>query len=219
MFTRLKICGITTVEDAQMCAEVGVDMLGFNFYPGSPRFIAMNTARDIIQKIPFFINSVGILVRPMLQQVKEVIRKSNVDAIQIYQPLDFNDFNLINIPVFAASSINEIDDIQTYSFKEADMILLDNSTKNASGGTGKTFNWEQIPAGLGREKMILAGGINPQNVEQALQQVNPAIIDVASGSENYPGKKDRKKVHDLVQHVLKHNLNQLKSLNPKSFLE
>ncbi len=216
MFTKLKICGITTVADALMCTEMGVDLLGFNFYPGSPRFIAMHSARDIIQHIPFWTKSVGILVRPKLQQVKEVIQKSEVNAIQIYQPVDFNNFNDIDIPVFGAFSIKDINNIQTYQFKEVDMILLDNSTKNASGGTGKTFNWEQIPADLAREKMILAGGINPQNIKQALQQVNPAIIDVASGSENYPGKKDRKKVYDLVQNVLKHNLNNLKSLNLKS---
>ncbi len=214
MLTRLKICGIVTLNDAKMCAEMGVDMLGFNFFPGSPRFVTMHTAREIIDESPIWMEAIAILVRPTLEQVQDVIHKSKVDAVQIYQPIDFTDFRLIDIPVFAAFSIKELEQIDFYHYKESDMFLLDNSTVKISGGTGKTFNWRQIPPEIPKNKLILAGGINAQNINQALQQVQPAIIDVASGAESSPAKKDKNKVHKLVQQVLYHNMNQLKTRIP-----
>ena len=211
MLTRLKICGIVTLDDAKMCAEMGVDMLGFNFYPGSPRFVSMYMAREIIDQLPIWMKAIAILVRPTLEQVQDVILKSKVDAVQIYQPSDFNDFRSIDIPVFAAFSIKEREQIGFYRYKESDMFLLDNSTAKISGGTGKTFDWQQIPPDIPKDKLILAGGINPQNIDQALKQVQPAIIDVASGAESSPARKDKEKVHKLVQQVLYHNMNQLKT--------
>lgn len=211
MLTRLKICGIVTLGDAKMCAEMGVDMLGFNFYPGSPRFVPMHTAREIIDELPIWMEAIAILVRPTIEQVQDVIRKSKVDAVQIYQPIDFTDFSLIDIPLFAAFSIKEVEQINLYQYKESDMFLLDNSTTKISGGTGKTFNWRKIPPEIPKDKLILAGGITAHNIDQALKQVQPAIIDVASGAESSPARKDKKKVHKLVQQVLYHNLNQLKT--------
>jgi phosphoribosylanthranilate isomerase len=211
MLTRLKICGIVTLDDAKMCVEMGVDMLGFNFFPGSPRFVTMHTARQIINELPIWMEAVAILVRPTLEQVQDVIHKSKVNAVQIYQPIDFTDLSLIGIPVFAAFSIRELEQINSYYYKESDMFLLDNSTAKISGGTGQTFNWRQIPPEIPKKKLILAGGINTQNIDQALKQVQPAIIDVASGSESLPAQKDKKKVHKLVQKVLYHNINQLKT--------
>jgi len=193
---------------------MGVDMLGFNFFPGSPRFVTMHTAREIIDELPIWMEAIAILVRPTIEQVQDVIRKSKVDAVQIYQPIEFTDFSFIDIPVFAAFSIKELEQINFYHYKESDMLLLDNSTAKILGGTGKTFDWRQIPPDIPKDKLILAGGINDQNIDQALKQVQPAIIDVASGAESSPAKKDKNKVHKLVQQVLYHNMNQLKTRIP-----
>jgi phosphoribosylanthranilate isomerase len=196
--TRLKICGITTLKDALDCAELKVDYLGFNFFPGSPRFISYEKARSIIQKLPPETQSIGILVRPYLNDVLNIIEKSGVALVQIMEPQDFTEFSQIPVPVIITKRIK--DTVRgTYELNGAHLILLDTYTADELGGSGRIFDWSMIPESIPRELLVLAGGITPDNVKEALDQVRPAVIDVASGAEIEPGIKDLNKVKRLVE--------------------
>ena len=178
--TGLKICGITHRQDAIACADYGVDYLGFNFYTASPRFIAVDKACAIIQDLPTTTKSVAIVVRSTL-----------------IDPQDFSDFSEIPVPVISAKRIGESIS-GTIEFNGAEMILFDTLTPGKFGGSGKVFNWSLVPDNIPRDRLILAGGITPENVQIALDQVNPAVIDVASGAEYSPGIKDLTKVKRLL---------------------
>ncbi|MDO9548687.1 MAG: phosphoribosylanthranilate isomerase [Candidatus Marinimicrobia bacterium] len=204
MPVKLKICGITTLADAQMAVELGVDWLGFNFYPKSPRYIDPLKAAEIIKKLPDHIQSIGILVQPTLSEINEIIQIAQIQRLQIYEPMDFSDLSILPIPSIICHRISDNQN-KSYDFMNADMILLDNHSKNAFGGTGKAFDWANIPANIPRDKLILTGGITPQNISQALETVDPAVIDVASGSELSPGKKDHDKIKILVEKVREFN--------------
>jgi phosphoribosylanthranilate isomerase len=195
--TGLKICGITHRQDAIACADYGVDYLGFNFYTASPRFIAVDKACAIIQDLPTTTKSVAIVVRSTLIDVLEMITKSQVDMVQIHDPQDFSDFSEIPVPVISAKRIGESIS-GTIEFNGAEMILFDTLTPGKFGGSGKVFNWSLVPDNIPRDRLILAGGITPENVQIALDQVNPAVIDVASGAEYSPGIKDLTKVKRLL---------------------
>jgi len=139
-------------------------------------------------------------VRPRLVDVLEAIEQSGVEVVQIFEPQDFSDFSQIPVPVIIVKRIADTaSDI--YEFNGATMILLDTYTPGKLGGSGKVFDWSLIPDSIPRERLVLAGGITPENVKDALNQVKPAVIDVASGAESVPGKKDLVKVNILVEAV------------------
>ncbi len=200
MSTRLKICGIKNQQDATACIELGVDLLGFNFYSGSPRFISFENAHSIIREIPSATQSVGILVRPRLVDVLEAIEQSGVGVVQIFEPQDFSDFSQITVPVIIVKRIADTAS-DKYELNGAMMILLDTYTPGKLGGSGKVFDWSLIPDSIPRERLVLGGGISPDNVKDALDQVKPAVIDVASGAESAPGKKDLVKVKLLIEAI------------------
>ncbi len=215
MFTHLKICGITNHQDAQAAAELGISFLGFNFFKESPRYISPEKANSIISKLPAIINTVGILVKPTLQDCLQLVEQTGVKFLQIYQPLDFDDYALLPVPVIAAFRVKHNEHLE-YQPKHAHYVLLDAFDARAFGGTGKTLNWSGLPASIPRERLVLAGGITPQNILEALNQVHPAIIDVASGSEKKPGIKDVEKMRALQKAVLTFNI--LKMNNLQNYL-
>lgn len=200
MYSRLKICGITNLDDALITLEIGAHWLGFNFYPESPRYIKPAVAASIIEEIKELVHCVGILVRPTLKGVQDIIKNTNIDRIQIYQPQDFNDLSKLDVPAIICYQM-DTDSPQEFDFMGADMILLDSYSKSLAGGTGKTFNWSLIPENIPREKLILAGGITPENIGEALRTVNPSVIDVAGGSEKEPGVKDYNKIKALMNEL------------------
>ena len=200
MSTRLKICGITNRQDAAACVDLGVDLLGFNFYSGSPRFISFENSHAIIQEILSSTKSVGILVRPKQTDVIQAISQSGVDMVQLIEPEDFSDFSEIPVPVIIVKRIAESIS-QNFELNGAAMILLDTYSPGELGGSGKAFDWLLIPDSISRDRLVLAGGITPENVKDALDKVKPAVIDVASGAESTPGKKDLEKVKRLIEAV------------------
>ena len=200
MSTRLKICGITNPQDAAGCVELGVDLLGFNFYSGSPRYISFQESQAIIQEIPSTTKSVGIFVRPKRTDVSEAISQSGVDLVQLFEPEDFSDYAEISVPVIIVNRITEPMSLN-FELNGAAMILLDTYTSGELGGSGEVFDWSLIPDSIPRDRLVLAGGITPENVQRAIDQVNPAVIDVASGAEISPGIKDLAKVKRLVEIV------------------
>lgn len=205
MYSRLKVCGITNLDDALITMEIGAHWLGFNFYPGSPRYIEPSAAKAIIEEIKGLVHCVGIAVRPTFAETQDIIKNTNIDRIQIYDPQDFNDLSQLDVPAVVCYQVDPLNP-KAYDFMGADMVLLDSYSKSKAGGTGKTFNWSLIPDSIPREKLILAGGISTRNIGEALRAVNPAVIDVASGSEKEPGVKDYQKIKQLIKELyLYHN--------------
>jgi phosphoribosylanthranilate isomerase len=137
-------------------------------------------------------------VRPKLNDVLHIIEKSGVGLVQIIEPQDFTEFSQIPVPVIITKRIKDTV-TDTYELNGAYMILLDTYTSKELGGSGKIFEWSKIPESIPREHLVLAGGITPDNVKEALIQVRPAVIDVASGAEIEPGIKDLNKVKRLVE--------------------
>ena len=211
MFTHLKICGITTHEDALAAAELGIAFLGFNFVEKSPRYVVPEKAKAIIRDLPAMVNTVGILVKATLKDCLKIVETTGVKFLQIYQPLDFDDFGLLPVPVIAAYRLKNGDTLD-YRPGNEHYVLLDAFAPNVYGGTGKRLNWSKIPASVPRERLVLAGGITPQNILEALNTVNPAIIDVASGAEKAPGHKDVEKMRALQKAVLTFNILKMNSL-------
>lgn len=210
MYSRLKICGITNLDDALITLEIGAHWLGFNFYPESPRYVEPSVAAEIIEEIKGLVHCVGILVRPTLKEVQDIIKNTDIDQIQIYQPQDFDDLSKLDVPTIICYQVNPAQP-KEYDFLGAEMILLDRYSKSLAGGTGKTFNWSLIPDSIPREKLILAGGITAENIGEALRAVNPSVIDVASGSEKEPGKKDYQKIKQLMNELYLYNNEQSKN--------
>ena len=205
MFTHLKICGITRLQDALQAADLGVSFLGFNFFKESKRYISPEKAAGIINRLPPTTHTVGILVKPTLEICQKIVNRTGVDFLQIYDPLDFDDFGLLPVPAIQALRIK---DAKNVNFREANAryVLVDAFDEQEYGGTGRQWNWQKLSSEIPREKLILAGGIKPDNILEALNAVNPAVIDVASGAEKIPGKKDLRKMKALQKAVLIFNL-------------
>ena len=200
MSTRLKICGITNQRDADKCAELGVDFLGFNFYSDSPRFISFEKTRSILRDIPSSTRSVGILVRSTVDDVEKTINKSRIDMVQLVEPQDIFDFSQISVPVIIVKRMADKSS-NNFQLNGAALILLDTLTSGKLGGSGKVFDWSLIPDSIPRNRLVLAGGITLDNIKEALERVKPAVIDVASGAESAPGSKDMVKVKALLDTV------------------
>ncbi len=211
MFTHLKICGITTLQDAMAAAQIGVTFLGFNFYAKSKRYISPEDAAQIIKALPPVVQTVGILVKPRLQDCLRAVEVSGVHFLQIYQPQDFEDFSVLPVPVIAAFRLQQGQKFN-YRARGEHYVLVDAFTPTAFGGTGQTLDWWGIPKDIPRERLVLAGGITPENVLEALNTVNPAVIDVASGAEVFPGKKDAEKMKALQKAILTFNILKMNQL-------
>ena len=209
-FVRLKICGITALRDAVQITELGVPFLGFNFYPASKRYIAPEHARRIIKNLPAVVHTVGILVRPTLEECLLTVKATGVKWLQIYDPQDFDDFTKLPVPVIAAYRLKKGECFE-YRDKGEQYVLLDAFHPDEFGGTGSSLDWDGLTSSVPRAKLALAGGITPGNIEQALEIVGPAIIDVATGSEHSPGRKDLQKTLALQKAVMRYNLRQLSS--------
>ncbi len=207
MNTRLKICGITNRHDALAVAQLGVGLLGFNFYPQSPRYIPPEAAAEIIAELPPTTIPVGILVEPTPAQARHILVTSGVRWLQVYQPRRLDYLLELGVPIIYAHRMGPEQPVPWPL--DVAYLLLDAYHPKQMGGTGRAFPWAHIPTEIPRHRLVLAGGITPDNVQQALKQVAPAIIDVASGAEKAPGQKDLRKVQQLQKSILLHNLKRL----------
>lgn len=200
MFTRIKICGITRLEDAQAVADAGADALGLVFYAKSPRAVTTTQATQILQQLPPFISSVGLFVNATADEVKQVIDNTQIDMLQFHgteSPAYCAQFSRPYIKAVRMSPDLDLEKtLQAYS--EARGVLLDAYVPGVPGGTGEAFDWARIPAHLAGS-IILAGGLRPDNVAQAVQQVRPYAVDVSGGVEARKGIKDAQKIQAFVQ--------------------
>lgn len=197
---RVKICGITNPEDAWAAVEHGASALGFMFFEGSSRWVTTEQAAEIIESLPPFIAKVGVFVNPSAEEVRRVIGETGVDTLQFHgeeEPAFCRGFGLKAIKAFRVRDESVLEELRKYG-QEA--WLLDSYVAGQQGGTGQPFRWEIARAAvpLGR-KVILAGGLTPENVGAAIRAVQPYGVDVSSGVESAPGKKDAEKMKRFLE--------------------
>lgn len=205
MPTRVKICGITRRDDAELAVELGAAALGFNFYPPSPRYIAPESAREIASRIGPFVMTVGVYADETDdEQVAGVARRAGVRAVQLHGPKfpsadgALRDFPLIRaVPVKPGFEPAELSELKAAAF------LLDSFDPVLHGGTGKSFDWSVAREAKRYAPIILAGGLTPENVAQAIREIRPFAVDVASGVEASPGVKDPAKLRAFFAAVTK----------------
>lgn len=202
MSTKVKICGVTNVADALAAAEAGADMIGLNFYEGSPRHISVQTAVEIHRTLPPFVLRVGVFVNPPENLVLRALGDCGLSLLQFHgdETSEFcTQFGAMSLKAFRiqnATSLSALENYQTGAF------LLDAHSKNGLGGTGETFNWDlAVEAQKFGKPIFLAGGLTPENVADAVRQVQPFAVDVSSGVESAPGKKDLAKVRAFIAAV------------------
>ena len=207
--TAVKICGITGIEDAHLAIDCGADMLGFNFYPRSPRFIAPDVCLRLVSGLGERrkkATMVGVFVNMPPQKVREVLEYCRLDLAQLSGDEPSRELDLFGELAFKAvrpRSAEELGHVlATYPIRsKAPQFLIDASKAGFYGGTGEQANW-QVAALLSSQKhILLAGGLDPDNVAQAIMQVNPWGVDVASGVERSPGKKDPDRLQAFIQAV------------------
>jgi phosphoribosylanthranilate isomerase len=199
--TRVKVCGITTSDDALLAADLGADALGFIFYPKSPRYIPPPEAAEIIRRLPPFVASVGVFVDCPSQEINSIVEACCLTAVQLHgnETPDFcKQFRVKVIKAFRVKESGLPPEITRY---ETDAILLDAFVKGMPGGTGKTFSWEVAREAKRHGRVILAGGLNCDNIRKAIEDVRPYAVDVSSGVEKAPGKKDPKRLTEFMTKV------------------
>ena len=196
---RVKICGVTRLEDALCAIEAGADALGFVFYEPSPRFISVEQAAAIIAQLPPFVTCVGLFVNTPIAQVKSVAQQIGLDLIQFHGDETAAACDGLGLPYIRALRMQPGQAIAELaeSYQKARAILLDAWVPGIPGGTGETFDWAAIPALT--KPLILAGGLTVDNVAQAVLQVRPYAVDVSGGVELRSGVKDQSKLKRFIQ--------------------
>ena len=201
LITKVKICGITNYDDAVAAMDMGADLLGLNFYKKSPRYIEPEKAADIVKKLPGFINIVGVFVNSSIEEIHETKQICSLDWVQLHgdeDPQFCSSLNSHDVKTMKAIRVKDQSDIEKANDFFTDAILLDAFNQNQYGGTGTTFDWNII--GHITKRIFLAGGINPDNAEAAVK-LGVYGIDVCSGIESSPGKKDHKKMKQLFDNI------------------
>jgi phosphoribosylanthranilate isomerase len=202
MSVKVKICGITSVADALEAAEAGADLIGLMFYERSPRYVTFARAAEIAKALPPFISRVGVFVNPDADTVMRAIGECGLSLLQFHgeeAPAFCTQFGLMSMKAFR---VRDADSLLALPDYETDAYLLDAYAPDAHGGTGAKFNWDlAIAAKQHGRPIFLAGGLTPENVAEAVKQVMPFGVDVSSGVESAPGKKDPAKVRAFIQAV------------------
>ena len=200
--TKVKICGFTNSKNARDAAIAGVDAIGLVFYDKSPRNVDIQKAREIVAALPPFINRVGLFVNANPSFIDEVLCEVPLDTLQFHgdeEVVDCTQYQMPFIKSLRVTSKTNLDQIAEH-FSDASALLLDSYNPNSYGGTGEIFDWS-----LARVKInlpiILAGGLNSENVSEAISQVNPYAVDASSGVESSPGMKDIDKILAFIQSV------------------
>jgi phosphoribosylanthranilate isomerase len=200
MSVKVKICGITRCEDALTAVEAGADALGFMFYQASPRFITHERTAEIIRALPPFVAKVGVFVDATEDAIRRAVTECGLDTLQFHGTESPEFCRKFELKVMKAFRIKDSASLKALPAYDREAWLLDSFVPGQPGGTGATFNWDlaaQAKA-LGGP-IILAGGLTPENVAEAVRRVRPYGVDVSSGVESEPSKKDTEKVWSFVQ--------------------
>ncbi len=183
-------------------ARLGVDAIGLVFYPPSPRYVEVEQAAEIAAALPPFVTTVGLFVNADEQTIADVVSRVRIDLIQFHGNECKDYCGLHQRPYIKAVRMSDDVDLdkQLNDFSQARGLLLDTYKAGVPGGTGEQFNWDRVPAHLA-DKIILAGGLTPENVKDAVAQVHPYAVDVSGGVESAPGKKDTEKMARFIEAV------------------
>jgi len=200
--TRVKICGVTRVEDALEVVNSGADAIGLVFYAPSPRNVSIEQAATIAAAIPAFVSVVGLFVNAEAEFVHDVIARVKLDLLQFHGDETPENCAQYRLPFIKAIRVKSDTNLIQYAqdFSASKALLLDTYTEGVAGGTGHVFDWDLIPKQLAKQ-VILAGGLSPQNVGQAIAQVRPYAVDVSGGVEISKGIKDAEKIAAFMQQV------------------
>jgi phosphoribosylanthranilate isomerase len=205
MFTRIKICGITNLEDAYAAVDLGVDALGFIFVPGTPRYVQSQVAAQIIGDLPPFVTTVGVFADVSPETILQAVRVCGLNVVQLHgseTPEYCSELGARGrVPLIKAFRVKDRHSLSSVPKYGVSAYLLDTYVKGKKGGTGETFNWDLAREAKTYGKIIVAGGLTPENVAQAVQHVRPYAVDVGSGVESEPGKKDHAKIRKFVENV------------------
>lgn len=199
MTVRVKICGITRLEDALAAAAAGADALGFNLWPGSKRHLSADAAREIVDRLPPFVTAVGVFVNQEPHEVLHLAAMARVTVVQLAgdeEPRDCAGHVMPVIKAFRVGGPADLEPIPRYH--RAAAVLLD-ARAEGYGGTGRTFDWALAGQVQGGKPLLLAGGLTPENVAGAVRAVRPWAVDVASGVEAAPGLKDAARMARFIR--------------------
>jgi phosphoribosylanthranilate isomerase len=213
---RIKICGMKTIADAQAAVDAGADAIGLNFYEKSPRFVTTDIAAEISQAMPEAVALVGVFVNSSSEQMNDIASSVGLHAIQLHgnEPPALlgelnSEYRIVRARRWSERGMPDIaEDLQACSEhggRRVDAVLLDAAVAGQFGGTGSKLPWAEVtdyPRWLGETQLILAGGLNPGNVAEAVRTVRPYGVDVASGVESSAGVKDHSKVRAFVEAAL-----------------
>jgi phosphoribosylanthranilate isomerase len=204
MRTRVKICGITRIDDAKAAAQAGADAIGFVFDLKSPRHITPDQAHAIAHLLPPFVTVVGLFVNAAPDTIETVLSRVPLDLLQFHGNETPQQCRRYHRPYVKAihmqPGVNLTEQARLYA--DAEGLLLDTQVADVAGGSGRVFDWSLVPAGLGKP-IILAGGLTPENVAAAIQKVHPFAVDVSSGVELAKGIKDAEKISAFIEAVRK----------------
>ena len=202
MRTRIKICGLTREQDIRAAVAAGADAIGLVFYAPSPRYLDIKTAHKLVQCVPPFVTVVGLFVDAPREEIEQILREVPLDLLQFHGKETVAQCEGFNRPYIKAIRVATETDIRAEieKYPSASGILLDSYQQGVPGGTGVSFDWAKIPAGLDTP-VILAGGLTPENVAGAIRQVRPYAVDVSGGVEQSKGIKDPHKIDKFIREV------------------
>jgi phosphoribosylanthranilate isomerase len=198
---KVKVCGMTSLKDALVAVEEGADAVGFIFYKKSPRSVTMKIVREIVLELPPFVDTVGVFVDESAVQINKIADYCNLDIIQLHGDESPTFCKRIRRKVIKAFRVKDMQSVKKISSFQVSGFLLDTFSENLHGGTGKVFDWNLVLPAKKFGPVIMAGGLTPNNVQQAVRQVRPYGVDVCSGVESEPGIKDHKKVRAFLKNA------------------
>ncbi len=200
--TRVKICGLTRPSDLALAVAAGADAIGLIFYPPSPRFLSIEKAVELLRPLPAFVTAVGLFLDAEPAWVRAVLDRVPLDLLQFHGKESPQECRSFGRPYMKALGMGGKEDIHALAreYGDAAALLLDSHAPGAAGGTGLAFDWSKIPNDLPRP-VVLAGGLGPQNVRQAVRVVRPYAVDVSSGVELAPGVKNPRLIESFIHEV------------------
>jgi phosphoribosylanthranilate isomerase len=200
---KIKMCGFTRAEDARAAVGLGVDAIGMLFYPGSPRFVSQEQAREIAAEVHGKALLVGLFVDAQAAFIEDILDDVPLDILQFHGSESLAFCQSFGKPFWKTLRVKQAEDlpVKAAEFADADGILVDTWHPTKAGGTGETFDWTLLEGLEIHRHLVLAGGLNPDNVRQAIKQVRPWAVDVASGVEERPGIKSYALMQDFVKAV------------------
>jgi len=197
---KIKICGITRKEDALLAAELGADLIGFNFWRPGKRYLEPERAEAIARELPPSLARVGVFVDEPVESMLAIARSCGLDLIQLHgdEPPEVLT-RLAGFQTIRALCIRQESDLAAIEAHGADYYLLDARVEGLPGGTGQVVDWDLARQAARRAEIFLAGGLTPENVAQAIETVQPYGVDVASGGESAPGVKDAERLREFIR--------------------